>query len=344
MNTMTNTLVKGYVLRITEAWRQSVEKIIETGLILADAEEKLNPRDWMELVDELPITQSTITKLITIGCNKVLSQNTKSLPPYWSSIYEISTMAESEVMEGIRQNVISPSAEREQIIEFKKYLITQLSSTTPTPYKSNQNAIYSPLGEFRIPKDFPAERIDDLQNEIIKLADKFSISFHFDTSKKGIISLKRKLLSNQMQKRLGERRQLYNQNITDDELHHIEHTLGQLRFDKSKKRYEIDVPQQADGTFHQSDIKNSNHSFHGNKLKDIYDYCRENKILINRMSLGEIDKEARITQLIQQHCDGDAKERSNAKKTLKRMIVMGEGETPKMAQEALDMLILGNDE
>ena len=137
---MTTNLVKNYLSKITDAWKSSVEKIFEAAQLLAEAEQKLETLEWMELVSALPITQSTVVKLISIGNNKFLHKNVQYLPPHWTTIYEISTMPETTVKQWIKDNVISPSSERQQILNYKNQLSLPSPTQNSTIPKTTQQA------------------------------------------------------------------------------------------------------------------------------------------------------------------------------------------------------------
>lgn len=57
-------LVLTYVDRISSSWRESVEKILETAQLLVESESVLTEKEFLDLVSRLPISQSTISKLI----------------------------------------------------------------------------------------------------------------------------------------------------------------------------------------------------------------------------------------------------------------------------------------
>ena len=99
-------LVLNYVERISSSWRESVEKILETSRIIVESENVLNEREFLDLISRLPISQSTISKLIMIGRNKFLLSRTQHLPPHWTTIYEISQFDEVDLDKGVIEGYI----------------------------------------------------------------------------------------------------------------------------------------------------------------------------------------------------------------------------------------------
>jgi len=94
-------LVQSFVQRISDSWRESVEKIIQTSHILVESEEQLSDVEFLDMVNQLPISQSTISKLLMIGKNSYLPNKVEYLPPHWTTIYEISQLDEQQIDKGI---------------------------------------------------------------------------------------------------------------------------------------------------------------------------------------------------------------------------------------------------
>jgi len=213
-------IVQDYVSRISDKWRNSVQSIIETGQLLLESYQNLSPKEFQTMTDELPMSFTTVQKLITIGQNNYLSKQVNHLPPHWTTIYEISTLEKDVIKDGISSGFIHPSSTSKDI---KTFLSSPEQTTTSTETKEKTR-----LGSVEITESFDLEDIDSLESDLRKLESKYGISFRYDTSKSGVISLRRKLLSQQMDKLLEKRQKKYNKkNLSPDDIQTLEDTFQQ---------------------------------------------------------------------------------------------------------------------
>ena len=204
-------LIQSYVQRISNSWRESVEKIIQTSHILVESEEQLSDVEFLDMVNQLPISQSTISKLLMIGKNSYLPNKVEYLPPHWTTIYEISQLDEQQIDKGIVDGFINPSSTKKDIDRFH--------NVTDTTSYVRSNVVESTLGSITIPNDFDVERVDDLQSDIVKLSKKYGVDFHIDKTKKGMLSIRRKRLSQKMDEWLEQRQKEYNKtNLSFDDI------------------------------------------------------------------------------------------------------------------------------
>ena len=76
--------VRKYAQKITDAWQKAVDGILSVGQLLNEAENTLNPVEQMDLYAELPFSQSTADKLLSIANDKRLNNPSykKYLPPH----------------------------------------------------------------------------------------------------------------------------------------------------------------------------------------------------------------------------------------------------------------------
>lgn len=321
-------LIEDYASRITQKWRNSVESIIDTGKLLLESSQNLSPKEFQTLVEQLPMSFTTIQKLISIGQNNYLEKQVKHLPPHWTTIYEISTLDKGVIEEGISTGFIHPSSSSKDI---KVYLS---SPKEPKPQKDNLEK--SRLGVVETTGDFNLEDIDKLERDLKKIEDKYGVIFRYDTSKSGVIALRRRLLSLQIDKLLEKRKKKYNKTkLTPDDIQLLEDTFQQINSDFSYHT-------KPDGSFIENDIRHPDHPYHGWSRKDLYDFCKKNLILTRWTRVREIDKESFVYQMIKEHCDGDSQKRSDAKKRLQRLVTRGNEISKKYATWGLDQLIEGN--
>ena len=106
----TKNMIDDYASKITQKWRNSVESIIDTGKLLLESSQNLSPKEFQTLVEQLPMSFTTIQKLISIGQNNYLEKQVNHLPPHWTTIYEISTLDKGVIEEGISTGFIHPSS------------------------------------------------------------------------------------------------------------------------------------------------------------------------------------------------------------------------------------------
>ena len=325
-------IIESYVHRISESWRESVEKILQTSKILVESENELSDIDFLEMISHLPMSQSTVSKLLMVGKNNHLSSKVEYLPPHWTTIYEISTLDNDQIDRGVDEGFINPSSTKKEIDKFRNVIIdvegvdvretdTQTLTDEPT------------FGRISVSSDFDLEKIEDLRKDLKRLERKYKINFHSDRTKNGLLGLRRKLLSKQMSDWLDERKKDYNKkNLSFDDIQILEDSFSQLRG-------ELTYHQNSDGTYTKNDIRNESHPYHGWTSGNLYHFCREHKIVCRWTQLKEIDKTAYVKSLIKVHCDGDSQKRSDVKKKLQRLMVRGNDESKRESEIGLKMLI-----
>ena len=327
-------LVRSYVQRISDSWRESVEKILQTSQLLVESEQQLSEIEFLDLIQQLPISQSTISKLLMIGKNNVLPTKTQHLPPHWTTIYEISQLNETEIDRGVEEGFITPSSTKKEIDKFKQLF----SSTDDDNSIVVESTTFEPtLGSISVPSDFDLELIDDLTNDIHKLEKKYGITFHTDRTKKGMLGIRRKRLSQQMDQWLEDRQKQYNKtNLHFDDIQILEDTFNQLRGD-------LEYHKNSDGSFITNDIRYPNHPYNGWSSGQLYNFCRENLILCRWTQMKEIDKEGYVKSLVKTHCDGDSKKRNDTKKKLQRLLKRGNEESRRWSEWGLKVIVEGDD-
>tara|TARA_E500000331_G_scaffold74267_1_gene69313 strand:+ start:506 stop:1504 length:999 start_codon:yes stop_codon:yes gene_type:complete len=328
-----SNVVQSFVERISESWRESVLKIIETSQILVESENTLSELEFMDMVTLLPMSQSTVSKLLMIGKNDYLSNKVENLPPYWTTLYQISTLSSDQIDKGIEEGYIHPSSSKREI----DFFINKFIEGTLNDDEKNDDELKITsepiLGSFIVPKEFDVKELDNIQKDIKKLEKKYGIKFKSDTSKKGLLGLRRKLLSMEIDGWLENRKNEYNKTkLGFDDIQIIEDTFSQLRG-------EITYHQNSDGTYSENDIRNPKHPYNGWSSGNLYHFCRENMIVCRYTQLREIDKIGYIKSLIKTHCDGDSKKRSDVKKKLIRFSKRGNEESKRESVIGLDTII-----
>ena len=325
-------LVQSFVQRISDSWRESVEKILQTSHVLVESEQQLSDTEFLDMVDQLPISQSTISKLLMIGKNSHLPNKVQYLPPHWTTIYEISQMDEQQIDKGIVEGFINPSSTKKEIDKFHQFFDTNVI------VRSNVvDVVESTLGSITIPNDFDVERVDDLQSDIVKLSKKYGVDFHIDKTKKGMLSIRRKRLSQKMDEWLEQRQKEYNKtNLSFDDIQILEDTFNQL---KRRTVYHTN----SDGSFSTNDIRHRHHPYQGWTTGELYKFCRDNMIVCRWTQLKEVDKESYIRNLVKIHCDGNSEKRSDVKKKFNLLLKRGNDESKRLSKWGLSVIVEGVD-
>ena len=116
-----SNLVHFYASEITQRWQKVLESIFEVADLLVDAKQKLDPRDWERLMDELPFSDSVARKLLVIGDDPRLRKTRvyKLLPSSYSTIYEITQLKGEELNVALNEGRISTRMHRAQFIAWR---------------------------------------------------------------------------------------------------------------------------------------------------------------------------------------------------------------------------------
>jgi Protein of unknown function (DUF3102) len=119
------TLVVGksrrqFAEEIGRAWQKSVENIIETGRLIAQAKNGLQHGEFMAMVEtDLPFKVHTADRLMAIAANPVLSNcaHALNLPPSWMTLYQLTRLPERVLEEKIADGTINPGMERKDVAD-----------------------------------------------------------------------------------------------------------------------------------------------------------------------------------------------------------------------------------
>lgn len=104
-------------------WREAIEHILQVCGLLYFYRQRWGSRSdvWKETCRRLPFNIGTINKLCRIGSDKRLFDPTiaRHLPPHWGTLYEISSLSDKALHEGIGGEIITAEATRSQIVTYK---------------------------------------------------------------------------------------------------------------------------------------------------------------------------------------------------------------------------------
>lgn len=104
-------------------WREAIEHILQVCGLLYFYRQRWGSRSdvWKETCRRLPFNMGTINKLCRIGSDERLFDPTiaRHLPPHWGTLYEISSLSDKALHEGIGGEIITAEATRSQITSYK---------------------------------------------------------------------------------------------------------------------------------------------------------------------------------------------------------------------------------
>ena len=341
IQTKVSPKVQKFADRISIAWQKAVDGILSVGQLLNEAENTLNPVEQMDLYAELPFSQSTADKLLSIANDKRLNNPSykKYLPPHWTTLYEMTQLDDKTFKDGIATGIINSAMEGRHILELRgQALVDPDVAVQKTQEVIQQTEDTAKLATISVPKGFDISKVGLFQRDIEKLVLKYGGELEFDKSKKGVIGRQREQLANLCMDEISQRSKSYAK-ISLDEIELLETTISQMKRDRNGKPLIVYKADPKTGEFQKNDVRNSQHPYYKKNLKQIYDYIRSKKILTKHSGLKEIDKEAHCIDLLRQHSDGNARGRADAELKLTRLLKRGDENTQGFAKHPLEQLI-----
>ena len=104
-------------------WRESIEHLLQVCRLLFLYRQRWTSRSnmWKHICKHLPFNIGTINKLCRIGSDERLFDPdvARHLPPHWGTLYEISSLNDKALYEGIGGEIITAEATRSQIVTYK---------------------------------------------------------------------------------------------------------------------------------------------------------------------------------------------------------------------------------
>lgn len=113
-----------WAARITAAWRQSVDGILTTGRLIAEAKSALAHGQFESMVQQsLPFTARTAQRLMAIASDERIAANptrVSLLPASWGTIYELTKLDDAELNKRFEDGTIRPDIERNDVTALRK--------------------------------------------------------------------------------------------------------------------------------------------------------------------------------------------------------------------------------
>lgn len=109
--------------RISRAWKEGVEAILETGRLISKAREDCNDEEWRLVIDELPFTKQHAYRLLAIGTDSRLVTHVLQLPSDTYTLYQLTRLppqrfsdlcASGRIHPGMKRNEASAETRKER--------------------------------------------------------------------------------------------------------------------------------------------------------------------------------------------------------------------------------------
>ncbi len=99
---------------ITEAWQKAVKSIVETGLRLIEAKERVGHGNWLPTIERLPFGEDTAQTLMKIARHPDLTntEHARYLPTSWFTLGILTRLPEGEIPKRIEAGEITPKLDR----------------------------------------------------------------------------------------------------------------------------------------------------------------------------------------------------------------------------------------
>ncbi len=173
INVVASPRCLSYLKRITSHWQKATASILEVAALCADANSNLMRDEKRLLLEEIPFSAATFSKLATIGSNQRLrgQRLRKLLPPSYSIIYAVAQLDHGELKAAVREKVISPTSTRAQIERWvAKRRVTGVELQKLESKTVLELAFYA---EIRLPSNIPKEKLAEIGRFLAPMKQKF---------------------------------------------------------------------------------------------------------------------------------------------------------------------------
>ena len=163
--------IRDYAKAINASWQNTVDSIIETARLCAEASKALIPADKIRLLKKLTFSSATFSKLTKIGQHERLQQPTIKtlLPPNYSIIYSVSQLSTSELEDAIKDGIVVPTMSRADLDAWKA---ERDGKGTAQGSKEKVHVI----GTLQVPSDYDGKREAELVAALNELRTKFGFT------------------------------------------------------------------------------------------------------------------------------------------------------------------------
>jgi hypothetical protein len=156
--------IDGYVQKIEGTWKKTLDGILDTAKLCAEASDKLNAKDKARLLGQLSFRPTTFSKLAKVGKDERLRRPgiIKYLPPNYSTLYAVAKLDDKQLDEAIDSGALHHEARRADI-----EALTRPKSDKLSP---------PPFAYVRVPPEYSEDRLPELEARLRAVASEFEVT------------------------------------------------------------------------------------------------------------------------------------------------------------------------
>jgi len=344
--------VSYYQREITKAWNKTVEGILETASLVAEAEDRLDPPEWEQLKDRLPFGDSVRSFMLGIGkSNRFRTRKIqKLLPANYNILYEYSTFDNAEWSMAVDEGIVDTDVSTTEVRKWKQNVrLGGSSSSSGLSITGVSSKFYAVV-----------PNIDDLSNKdktkVRKLLDALQVKLKplgsdviyqettTATYRQQQLDKKREKLSGQLGEELARQLENYNKNVSLREMEQIESAYYQYRYYQDHDRYPYANPLSPELAA-ADDIRHPDNPLGEDQMgfRNFMKWVRDKKIITQWTPIRQLSGlgQAKCIKLALGHTNStNHNQRSNYKRQLNNIYKRG-GTNSKFAKKYLDLLIEG---
>lgn len=311
-----------YIDRINKSLAKTVEAILEVGNTLIEAHENLSSDEWKNLIEfDLPFERRTAEKFMKIAGDKRISapENADYLPPYWTSLHELTYLDDKQFKQGVADKIITKTAPRNTIASYVKDFKNKGKKKGKAKPKKKQEAKAGKvkratngleykihIGEIRASGKEPIsqEKALEIEADFNKVCEKHGLLFEST----GNLSLQ--LMFYEAQLRYASKMMAFIEHTQKHDVALINAAFHQL------ENPDAEIRKVSKNKLHPHDLKHPDNPFKDYDLAGLYAFCSENLILTQYTPIQHFDDEMFVDSLICRYVGGRSKERAAAGKQL----------------------------
>jgi hypothetical protein len=345
--------VSYYQKEITKSWHKTVEGILETASLVAEAEDRLDPPEWEQLKNGLPFGDSVRSMMLGIGKTNRFGPRKiqKLLPPNYNILYEYSTLENAEWSMAVDEGIVDTDITTTEVRKWKQDVrlggSSRSSNLSITGVSSKFYAVVPNIDDLTDKEQTKVKGLlDALQKKLKPLGS--DVVFQATTTatyRQQQIDKKRDKLKGELEKILGSHLEQYNQNISFREMEQIESAYYQYRYHQDHDGAYPYAPPLMDELASPDDIRHPDNPFGEVKMgfSVFMKWVRDKKVITQWTPIRQLADlgEAKSIKLALEHTtSNNHNQRSNYKRQLNN-IYKRKGANSKFAKKYLDMLIEG---
>jgi hypothetical protein len=336
-----SNLVPYYASEIKQRWQKVLESIFAVADLLIEAKQKLDPRDWEDLKDELPFSDSVAEKLLLIGGDKRLRKVRvyELLPSSYSTIYEITELNDEELRVAVKDGQISTRMRREAFIDWREQWRNAHGASSARGLSRLRIGVLGlyVFAEVLTDGSISSRKTIQLTQELDRIAKQYGVRVDYSKNEHGEARKAQAELTRELQEKLQALIAPYNANVDEKELRLIDNALWQHRALETGE-----APKYAPNDAHS--VQNKDHPYSiqaGWDSKSILKKMNERRIITTRIPIKDREEleEAHCLQLAIWYLEtSNVLERRKHKRALQR-IARAKSKDSKTAESCLEQIV-----